>query len=185
MQLPNGRIRDLTTRVFERLTVKGYAGKNRHGQPLWGCLCVCGEKTVVPGVALVTHNTRSCGCLQREVASEYGKNNLLPDGRAAKNAAWNDYLYRCQKKKRVWGLSKEAFEDLITRKCHYCGSLPMNGLNGIDRLDSSRGYEVGNVTPCCSVCNRMKGDMPMDKFLEHILLIQASHVGSVPTVGEI
>jgi len=27
--------------------------------------------------------------------------------------------------------------------------------------------------------------MPMDKFLEHILLIQASHVGSVPTVGEI
>jgi hypothetical protein len=47
----------------------------------------------------------------------------------------------------------------------------MNGdyvYNGIDRLDSSRGYEMGNVVPCCKQCNWAKNDIPYDEFLDWI-----------------
>ncbi len=28
----------------------------------------------------------------------------------------------------------------------------------LTRLDSSKGYEEGNLVPCCFVCNQIKGD---------------------------
>src|SRR5690349_23930597 len=31
-------------------------------------------------------------------------------------------------------------------------------------VDSDRGYELGNVVPCCGVCNRAKGTMSQDMF---------------------
>lgn len=43
--------------------------------------------------------------------------------------------------------------------CHYCGGqLPALSGHGLDRKDNSKGYEVGNVVPCCTRCNLTKGD---------------------------
>jgi hypothetical protein len=47
----------------------------------------------------------------------------------------------------------------VGRACVYCrGSLPTTG-GGLDRMDPSRGYHVGNVAPCCYACNTAKGAM--------------------------
>jgi hypothetical protein len=53
----------------------------------------------------------------------------------------------------------ESFHaELIQQPCHYCqGPLSPTGC-GMDRMDSSRGYFVGNVVPCCGDCNTMKSD---------------------------
>jgi hypothetical protein len=45
--------------------------------------------------------------------------------------------------------------------------------NGLDRVDNARGYESGNVVPCCDPCNRMKGTLSREAFLEHVALVAA------------
>ena len=59
---------DLTGRRFERLTVEKYIGKNKHGFSLWQCKCDCGKTTRVIGTNLTTGNTKSCGCIAKELA---------------------------------------------------------------------------------------------------------------------
>lgn len=60
--------------------------------------------------------------------------------------------------KRLWFLSKEEYRSLIENNCTYCnGPLPGTG-SGLDRIDNKRGYEVGNVLPCCTDCNQLRGD---------------------------
>lgn len=58
-----------------------------------------------------------------------------------------------KKSGRVWEISRENYEKLRNLKCHYCeGPLPETGV-GLDRLDNTRGYQLNNVVPCCTLCN--------------------------------
>ncbi len=55
----------------------------------------------------------------------------------------------------LWLLPYDYFMDKLWRKpCYYCGSKIANV--GIDRVDSGKSYEIGNVVPCCWQCNVMK-----------------------------
>lgn len=57
-----------------------------------------------------------------------------------------------------WSLTFEEYSILRNAECYYClGKLPTTS-NGLDRIDSSKGYVTGNVVPCCSGCNRLKFD---------------------------
>lgn len=58
--------KDLTGERFGRLAVQRYAGKNKHKQSLWLCICDCGIETTVASNLLTGHRTQSCGCLRRE-----------------------------------------------------------------------------------------------------------------------
>lgn len=64
------KIIDLTGMRFGRLTVIERNGKNKCGDARWLCKCDCGNTTSVIGSKLRTGWTKSCGCLQREWASE-------------------------------------------------------------------------------------------------------------------
>lgn len=41
-------------------------------------------------------------------------------------------------------------------------------INGLDRVDNSIGYIESNVVPCCYICNKMKGELPVEDFLRHL-----------------
>jgi hypothetical protein len=59
-------------------------------------------------------------------------------------------------------------------KCYYnCGNfVPMSGI-GLDRLDSSRGYVLNNVVPCCGICNATKNSMlSSQEMLEVVKLLK-------------
>lgn len=60
---------DLTDRKFNRLYVKGFAYIKK-GESYWECICDCGEELTIRGAALKDSNTKSCGCLQKEMATE-------------------------------------------------------------------------------------------------------------------
>jgi hypothetical protein len=45
--------------------------------------------------------------------------------------------------------------------------------NGIDRVDNSIGYEMGNVVTCCVVCNLMKRCHSHSDFISHCRAIIA------------
>lgn len=58
-------------------------------------------------------------------------------------------------------LTKEEFQTLIKKPCHYCGDVfnaRVETCAGLDRIDNIKGYELSNVLPCCTVCNRVRGD---------------------------
>jgi len=66
---------DFTGQVFSRLKVLKYAGQNAHRDSMWKCVCSCGKKRTVCGGDLKNGHTKSCGCLQAEIASANGKAN--------------------------------------------------------------------------------------------------------------
>lgn len=59
---------------FGRLTIKEMCIID--GLTYWKCLCECGQETTVYTSALTSKNTKSCGCLHKEVISGY-KENLV------------------------------------------------------------------------------------------------------------
>ena len=63
-------------------------------------------------------------------------------------------------------LEDSDIRKLINERCHYCGRFPgWPKVAGIDRVDNNQGYIHGNVVPCCSQCNFMKGTLVYGVFL--------------------
>lgn len=69
---------DITGITFGRLTVKKYVGifnSYDRNDTFWLCDCSCGNKKILPYEVLVSGNTQSCGCAQKERIKEIGLNN--------------------------------------------------------------------------------------------------------------
>lgn len=66
----NGNAKDITGQTFGRLTAIAPVAKSKHGGIKWLCICCCGTETVVIARCLISGNTRSCGCLNDELAAE-------------------------------------------------------------------------------------------------------------------
>lgn len=67
-----GRAENLIGQQFGRLLVVGRGENTKSGNAQWWCKCDCGnsELKLVVATRLKNGETRSCGCLQREIASE-------------------------------------------------------------------------------------------------------------------
>lgn len=101
---------NLTGRVFGRLRVLAPAGTNGRNA-LWLCRCTCGAEARVDNRSLRRGNTRSCGCLRREMA------RTSKTRRARVGCAWCG-----QRTARVGVLDEEG--DPI---CDDCRALPATG----------------------------------------------------------
>ena len=80
------------------------------------------------------------------------------------------YRKVARKYEREFKLTKDEFAAIISQPCYYCGELQEN-FNGIDRMDNSKGYELYNCVPCCSMCNRMKNNYNINEFMNKCKLI--------------
>lgn len=66
-------------------------------------------------------------------------------------------------------LNLDHYRKLLKLGCVYCGSdLTKEKGYCIDRHDNEKGYITENVSPCCKVCNRAKGKMNNEVFLEWV-----------------
>ena len=78
--------------------------------------------------------------------------------RAIKNSA----------KKREIPFAKEdwdVMENRLEDPCDLCGAKDGVFLNGLDRIDSSKGYMAENTVACCQMCNVTKGKLSKDELL--------------------
>jgi hypothetical protein len=155
---------------FGELVVKARVGtkiyKTSH-VPIWLVECDCGNRKEVLSSSLHSRRTRSCGCLRV-------KRLALPAGRAARNEIFRKYRVQAAERGFLWEVTEKEFDRLTSENCHYCGLSPSNikrlpsgdfTYSGIDRMDNSHGYEIGNVVGCCIDCNRLKGRMDYNKFV--------------------
>ena len=74
-------LKDLTGKLFGRLTVLKYYGLNSRKHHSWVCRCECGSTAIVSGDALRNGSTRSCGCLAHEAHVAAGKRHKGPSPR--------------------------------------------------------------------------------------------------------
>ena len=103
--------------------------------------------------------------------------------------AINDFMRKYQRsaknKKREFCLTRSDFIKITSSNCVFCDSPPSNKYkyknskfigvyfyNGIDRIDSAKGYSLDNVIPCCETCNRMKLDINILDFIKKIYEIR-------------
>lgn len=92
---------------------------------------------------------------------------------------------QCQKDTRrvrkpersVWELDFKTFKKLVYDSCFYCGIIGIRNvkdkhsdtrirINGIDRIDNSKGYLKNNVVTSCFQCNQSKRHLSLDEFRE-------------------
>jgi hypothetical protein len=92
----------------------------------------------------------------------------------ARNNKWRDnnplqfrfshIKMRAKQDKITLSLTFEEYVAIATNNCFYCGL--QNQTFGIDRIDSSHGYEVNNCVSSCQPCNRMKQRTNQHDFLD-------------------
>lgn len=66
-------------------------------------------------------------------------------------------------------VTEEQFLDLWQKPCYYCG-VNISTI-GVDRVDNTRGYELDNIQPCCTSCNKMKLDSSEKEFYNKLFRI--------------
>jgi len=154
---------------------------------------ICEEEYEIKNSSNKKSDSRICRkCVSRIGSNAVrGKksNNRLPDGESAFNALYGAYKTHAEKIRNIkFDISKEQFRVLTKGLCKYCGSKPAGErksssakskgkdsgsyiYNGVDRIDSSQGYIIGNVVPCCKRCNFMKSNITESDMYEHIVKI--------------
>ena len=177
---------------YGRLTLIAVAGWGKRGKLLYEVRCSC-EKRIVKVVAwdsLRRGVTISCGCWNREKVRE---RQIKPDGEAAFIQVFHAYKGRAKNSGLSFFLDKYAFKALVTQPCFYCRSSGTNTFrsdsgnfdyNGLDRVDSTKGYEPDNVVSCCfKPCNYAKSDMTQSDFfawVEQVHFVRHERLRSDP-----
>lgn len=180
------RFKDRTNDKHGRLTVISYSGKDHRNKHLWLCLCDCGNKKIVVSDNLSSGKSNSCGCLKVEFLAKKGNQyGIYEDREAALLKVQYSHLKRRDRIKGfVDTMSFDFFRFLSKSACKYCGigyskeiedrlneskkqkrlSSHVLICNGIDRVDSSKGYTADNSVACCKYCNAAKNTMSESEF---------------------
>lgn len=146
---------DLTGLTFGRLTVvekdrDEYKGKQK--RTYWRCRCNCGNEIVVSRNSLVTGNTTSCGCYQREVAATISSTYLYKHGMTDTplHLIWQGMRKRCKNKgyKSYGGKGVKVCQDWEDFTNFYKWSIDNGYIEGkglsIDRINNDGDYEPNN-----------------------------------------
>jgi hypothetical protein len=157
------------------------------------CSVCCKSKSCADYVGSDNKETKTCSQCRDEFKKQNEKrdkehvreldriNSKKPERVAAKRT-WTDAnpeivaLKNLNHRNRSYAgsinLTKVQFDSITKHPCYYCGIMQDKGFNGIDRMDSIKGYEIDNCVSCCTECNMMKGAVDNITFIqrvEHIL----------------
>lgn len=157
---------------FSRLIVLSFSHHDKRWRRHYLVKCDCGNQKTVQGTLLRSGNTKSCGCLAKDIK----RKRLLPNNQGVINQIILGYKRHAKGRGFNWNLSFDDVRNIITQPCHYCGSELSNmkitknckdgfKYNGIDRINSKKHYTKDNVVPCCAICNTAKNNMSKFDFL--------------------
>jgi hypothetical protein len=148
--------KDLSGKTFGRLKAI-IKSENRNNKVHWECICECGNKAIVSSWKLSSGHTKSCGCLQKEMASKanfkHGHSSYPNGGNPTKEYnTWAMMLRRCSPKAykterksyfekgiTVCDRWKNSFENFLFDM----GKAPTQK-HSIDRINNNGNYEPEN-----------------------------------------
>lgn len=179
---------------INRLTAVKHIGSK------WLCQCDCGETTTVDTNAMISGNTKSCGCLSSEKSSlsiqkAIANNRKYPPRITTARRCWKKYCLN----DKLCTLTFDEWYDLSQLNCSYCDGVPnttynfflnrknhpvsANAIqegyftyNGVDRIDNSLPHIMGNVCSACWICNAAKSNRTTEEFVRHIMTVRTDRV---------
>jgi hypothetical protein len=169
--------KDYTGMKFGKLTAVQFSGKyystsSGNKKRIWCFQCDCGNACEKVMEKAVKGWITSCGCIR--AAQHWG-------------VAAIQYMVYSEGYKDG-DLTLEQFIKLSQLPCYWCGGWSPSTrkarsnkalswcYHGLDRIDQSRGHFADNVVPCCWVCNDMRSNLSLPKWIEHIQAIYLHRV---------
>jgi 5-methylcytosine-specific restriction endonuclease McrA len=155
----------------------------RQYRTYWLCRCECGKEKVVNGFTLKNGKSKSCGCLQKEIASKpismdrvkkiigfhtgrkRSKETCKKISDARKNRDkqpnWNPFLTDVDRADRRWSVEYQLWRKLIFERddytCKRCGQTGVR-LNGhhIEDYASAKDlrFDISNGITFCEKCHK-------------------------------
>lgn len=94
------KVIDLKGQKFGRLTVIKRVESAKQYKSKWLCTCECGNETSVQSYSLRSGNTKSCGCLQKEIVAEQSTihGNSKRGKMSPEYLSWSNMHTRCKNK---------------------------------------------------------------------------------------
>jgi hypothetical protein len=110
-------------------------------------------------------------------------------GECGLKSLFSKYKISSKKENRKFSLTLDEFKKITSGNCTYCGEKPNKVsasehirkletkkytsylYNGIDRVNSNKGYISSNVVPCCHWCNTIKRERTVEELKNHVTRI--------------
>lgn len=113
---------DLTGQRFTKWKVLKRAANYKNGKARWVCLCDCGNESIVISQGLLNGRSRSCGCLQRIIASQSNTTHGCTVGRTQSR----EYRAWAAAKRRCFNPNARGYEDYGGRGITMCQEWEQN-----------------------------------------------------------
>lgn len=156
--------------ILDRLVTKiisPYKGKKHLWSTKFICYCQECDNIFERHPQAIRDSTIRCVC-----------STVLEDNLSAKRLVFKQYKRLAKERNLKFDLDFKHFCKLITSNCEYCGCKPQTRMqsknwefyyNGIDRLDTKKGYTKENSVTCCKHCNKAKWDYSLEEFEKWLL----------------
>lgn len=144
------KIKNHANEVYGRLTVLQFI-ERKEQKSYWKCRCSCGKEITIPISYLTSGDTKSCGCLKKEIVSKREKEKAFIKNHRLYNI-WQDMKRRC------YNLTRNSYKYYGAKNIIVCDEWKnnfkifqnwafKNGYNDkltIDRIDNKKGYTPNN-----------------------------------------
>lgn len=167
---------------FNRLTITDefiYKNKRKY----YKCICDCGGHTYSTIYDVKSGNTKSCGCIKKEISSKQAYKNIKKLTKYDPITASARMVFR--ERYSDGNISFEDFLKLSQLNCFYCNEPPSNiansftsarsskenkkianfTYNGLDRINNLRSHCIDNVVTSCKYCNYAKRERSLNEFI--------------------
>ena len=159
-------INNLIGKVFGRLTVIERCD-NKNNKVMWKCKCACGNVIEVSSNSLITGNTKSCGCLKKELNTKRFKEMWEDEQFRKAHSGINSHFYNqdLTDEERERGRYIEGYKEWgcevkkqYNFTCDICGESPSGLLRShhLESYDSNKELrtKVSNGVCLCDKCHK-------------------------------
>lgn len=160
------------------LTVESFARVTPCGHKSYNCVCDCGNTVIRTGTSMKRSKNSSCGCFSKRGAEHHQWTGV---GEIS-SGFWYDHIVRSangskgnRNEKELTLTIQQAWDLFLQqdRKCALSGTplqfpkraKDMSWTASLDRIDSSKGYVLGNVQWVHKDINIMKNKFDNDYFI--------------------
>lgn len=142
------KLKNISKQKINRLSILELLPKNGDKRR-YLCECECGKIIECDGHSLISENTKSCGCLQKEIARENGYRNLNPNISDEDRQKRNLYL-----RNQDWSKSIMERDNYTCQVCKLRGGkLNAHHLNGYHWYKRGR-LDLENGVTLCTKCHK-------------------------------